>query len=167
MRLLKLLLVLLCFIFATYGTAQAQSKTKPTRRTVRDYYLRLPSEYFTDSARENLRSRAMVVDIRNDYIETAGDAGQPYLQTAVFRYRGSELFAVNAQFEMGSTLKFYRFYKGKLSDVTGKVWPVKLRATDRVYLPRYGTTIIVRDENVPVDQKPRLTIRWRGGRFVK
>ncbi len=167
MRLLKLFLILLCFTFAIYGTAQSQSKTKPTRRTVRDYYLRLPSEYFTESAKENLRLRAMVVDIPNDYIETAGEAGQPYLQTAVFRYRGSELFAVNAQFEMGSTLKFYRFYKGKLSDVTGKVWPIKLRATDRVVLPRYGTTVIVRDETYPGDEKTRLSMRWRNGRFVK
>ena len=173
MRPLKLLLLLSCATISVHGIAQAQSKT-PTkksdtqkRRTVRDYYLKLPSRYFAESPQENLRLRTMIVDIPNDYIETSGEAGQPYLQTALFRYQGTELFAVYAGLDSGYALEFYRLSGGKLSNVTSKVWQTKIRSNDRVYLPRRGTTIVIMDETYPGDEKTRLKLRWKNGRFVK
>ena len=162
MRYLNLLLFLACAIFGVCKMADAQ-----TRRTVRDYYLRMPSSYFLESPSENLRKRPIVVDVANDYIETFGEKGQPYLTTALFRYKGAELFAVYAQLEKGDVLKFYRLSDEKLRDVTKQVWQIKSRPHDRIYLPRRGTTIVIMDETYPGDEKTRLTVKWRNGRFVK
>ena len=112
---------------------KAEFKAAQTRRTVRDYYLRLPSSYFLESSSENLRKRSMIIDIANDFIETSGEKGQPYLQTSLFRHRSIELFAVYAQLEQGDVLKFYRWRDGQLRDVTRQVWRVKPRPYDRIY----------------------------------
>lgn len=171
MKQLKLLLLLLCATTALHNVAESKPRPKGSgvqiRRTVRDYYLLLPSKYFAESARENLRLRPMVIDIANDYIETSGEAGQPYLQTALFRHQGTELFAVYAQLEAGNLLKFYRLSDGRLRDVTKQVWRTKLRPNDRVYLPRRGSNIVIQDETYPGDEKIRFTMRWRNGHFVK
>ncbi len=169
MKQLRLFLFLVFAMFSIHGVAasKSESDTAQTHRTVRDYYVLLPSSYFLESPRENLRKRSMVVDIANDYIETSGEAGQPYLQTSLFRYGKAELFAVYAQFDKGDVLTFYRLRNGRLQDVTRQVWRVKSHAHDRVYLSRHGTSIVIRDETYPGDEKTRLVIRWRGGRFVK
>lgn len=163
MRRLTLFLLLACAMFCVPGAAEP----KATRHTVRDYYLRLPSRYFSESASENLRKRPMVLDIANDYIKTYGEKGQPYLQTALFHYRGAELFGVYAQLKTGDVVNFYRWENGRLRDVTGQMWKVKSRAGDRVYLPRYGTTIIIKDETYLGEEKTRLKMRWNNGRFTK
>ena len=172
MRLFKSSLLLLCATTSLHNVAQA--KPKPTssqaRHTVLDYFLRLGTadkDYVFGSPRNLLHTHLIVKDIARDYIETSGDGGQPYLQTAVFRYHGTELFAVNAGFEEGTTLKFYRWGVKSLKDVTSQVWKMKLRSGDfggdSVVLPRYGTNIVVWDEN----KKVRATFLWRGGRFVR
>lgn len=149
------------------STRQSVPARRAVKRTVRDYYLLLPPEYTTDSARDNLRFRLVVNDIVNDYLETSGEAGQPSLQTALFRHRGAELFVVSALYEIGSTLKFYRWRGGRLREVTREVWPVKLGPEDVAVLPRHGTAIVIKDERESGQKRAPFKMLWRAGRFSK
>lgn len=167
-------LFLVCAVGSIGSIAESKParQTAPAPRTVRDYYLLLPRGYFAESPRENLRLRPMVNDPKNDYLQTRASDTQALITTKLFRYRGAELFAFQHSPVLPVTapnvLKFYRLRGGKLQDVTAQFWPVKLGVNEFVYLPRRGTTIVVRDENDPGEPPVTLfKMVWRGGRFVK
>ncbi len=171
----------LLLLSATTGVcALAESKPArkitPARRTVRDYYLLLPRQYFAESPRENLRLRPMVSDIAGDYLQTRASDSQAHITTKLFRFRGADVFAaqISPVYKVPITsampltiLKFYRLNGGKLQDVTTQIWPVKLGVNQMVYLPRRGTTIVVKDENDTEESTTLFKMLWRQGRFVK
>ena len=172
---MKLLTVLL--LLGATASVSTVAESKPASRTVRNYYLLLPRQYFAESPRENLRSRPMATDLKNDYLQTRASDTQAFITAKLFRYRGAELFAaqISPVYKVPVTsamplsiLKFYRLRNGKLQDVTAGVWPVKLGINQMVYLPPRGTTIVIKDENDPGE--PPITLFkmvWREGRFVK
>ncbi len=151
-------------------SSQAACAPKTRRHTVLQCYDLLPSKFFIVKRRELLSKDYPIaeVDTAHDFLQTGGEAAQPSLQVAIFRYGGTELVGVSGRYEMGGTLNFYRFKNGKLRDVTSQVLPVAFKSTHIAELPRIGTTIRVTEENPDTaDQKHAYNLLWRGGRFVR
>jgi len=146
-----------------------QAQSAPPASVV-DYYLRLPHRYFeiTQAERENgllgtHRGPDTVVDTKNDYIYSPGDAAQPTLTVALFRDRGRVLVAVLADAceDAPQSLDFLRYSHGQWVNVTKSVLPLPFNNRLTYLLPRRGTTIRVRDA-----QGGRVyDLQWKNGRF--
>lgn len=158
---------------------RAQARPRPpasgARHTVLQFYNLLPSNpYFMGGNRAQYIDKKqgwvnVVVDISHDYLRSGGEAGQPQLTLAVFRFRGQELLGVSSSYEMGSDLNFYRLQSGRLRDVTRQVLPLHVPETQHAILPRVGTTIRMESGDDEHDDSGRYlySLLWRNGRFVK
>lgn len=141
----------------------------PRRHSVLEFYNLLPSRYFLGDNRRVMltKDRAPIVDNAHDFLLASGEAGQPGLQVAVFRFRGTETVGVAAAYEMFGELNFYRLRNGRLHDVTQQVLPRRFGQYQVAELPRIGTTIRILNENPEtIDEKLAYRLQWRGGRFV-
>jgi len=141
----------------------------PRRHSVLEFYNLLPSRYFLGDNRRVMltKDRAPIVDIAHDFLLASGEAGQPGLQVAVFRFQGTETVGVAAAYEMFGELNFYRLQNGRLHDVTRQVLPRPFGRNQIAELPRIGTTVRILNENPDtLDDKPAYRLEWRGGRFV-
>lgn len=162
-------------------TAAAQTR----RHTVVDYYKLLPKRFFEIDHPENGKERLRwlregmsprtpapnrsVVDLKHDFLRSAGDGAQGRLDLAVFRYQGQETLAVFDDFEEGE-LSFWRLGKGRLREVTRSVFPFRLPSSSSVELPRTGTTIrVLRGNGYRVPRSKTIVglFAWQKGRFVR
>jgi hypothetical protein len=112
---------------------------------------------------------ARVKDVKNDYLESAGDGAQPSITVALFRHAGNVLVATNTSGEHGSGFDLLRWQNGRWNNVTRALVP-RFSEGNFYAIPRYGTTIRV--FKAPADEfsdKPGAhlyDLKWRGGRFV-
>jgi hypothetical protein len=168
----------------------APSKTKKpvpaTPKTVVDYYLLLPGSYFDNpnASRAERKSwlygetgMGSVVDIKNDYLEMAGDGAQGTIYMALFRHKGRVLVGTYWYGEGGGNFRLMRYENGKWRDVTRALLPVSYREDYHYIIPRYGTTIKVTqgndeenyDESKPFydfGKGPKIyDLVWVNGRF--
>ena len=127
------------------------AKAKP--RTVVDYFYLLPGTNFDGGFASRalrtswLREEGSIIDTKNDYLRMTGEAGQPTLYMALFRYKGRVLVGVYADGEGGGDLSLLRYENGKWRDVTKSMLPVPYNENYIYMIPRYGTTIKVTTGN--------------------
>ncbi|OYT73048.1 MAG: hypothetical protein CFK52_03310 [Chloracidobacterium sp. CP2_5A] len=146
------------------------------RRSLADYFLAIPENYLPNPSRARRRAllrpeHIAVRDERNGYMQIAGDGARPTVTIAKFRKAdGTFLVALTADYEMGSVCYALDDRSGQLTDVSRSVIPDYANCPDfessdcHVYeLPRYGTTIAVKDGQ----GQRRYTLRWRGERFER
>ncbi|MGQ9896461.1 MAG: hypothetical protein ACUVR8_02725 [Acidobacteriota bacterium] len=136
-------------------------------------FLNIPDIYLPSIPRAQRRkllrpAHVVVRDERNGYLQIAGDAGRPTVTIAKFRKsQGTYLIAFTADFEMGSECKLL---DEQFVDVTQELIPDYHKCDDfedpdcYVYeLPRYGTTIVVKDGQ----GRERYRLGWRGNCFER
>ncbi len=158
---------------ASGAAALARPATPP--RTVVDYYLLLPSEYFGGLANEGSRQERLrilrdfkgsLVDTRNGYLYLEGDGAQESLTVCLFRRPDrSYLIAVNANEDSDGgwdpSLDFYLYRNGHLVNVTRSTLLRRFSKKLGYKLPRYGTTIkVITEAGETVYELP-----WVNGRF--
>jgi hypothetical protein len=124
--------------------------------TVLDYYLLLPEKYFEANEKERVKwmldpLRGAIVDVKNGYLYAPGDGAQTDIYVCLFKKAdGNYLIAVKTH--PGDTdeytyLDFYVFEGGRLLDVTKTVLPLAVNEEFKYELPRYGTTIHVKNKS--------------------
>lgn len=157
-------------VVLTLGLAPGAAAQDSGRRpTVVDYFHALG--FFEDPARDNSRmlneALGAVVDIPNGYLYAVGDGAQGPLWVCVFRRTDrSHLVAVMSRSpdtDAYTDLRFYRAAGDGYAEVTESVLPEPVRGGWKYDLPRYGTTIRVRDEH----GRPHHDLAWTGERFVR
>ena len=163
----KLLLTLLTvFLFESISAAQSSPP-----KTVLDYYLLLPEKYFEANKEQRVKwmlapRNGAVVDIKNGYIYAAGDGAQTPIYVCLFkRPYGLPLVAVKSHepdTRDYTHLDFYELKNGTLVEVKKGVLPVKINGDFKYEMPRYGTTINVRDQR----GRRLYNLNWSGRRFV-
>jgi hypothetical protein len=142
-------------------------------KTVRDYFLALPSKYFQGDRQALLQSKSAVLDVANGYLKTPADGGQAGCELALFKRRqGDYVIALSTQDEMGYRSTFLSYQDGQWSEVSGQLVPAYSK---RKYyqLPRQGTTLEV-FALTEVEGMPGATdlgvslgkLGWDGARFV-
>ena len=163
------LTALLLSLLIRQGNSAASTKAV-TRKTVVNYYYLLPDSYFEHSGSKTERKGMLsaansISDLKNDYIRVQLDA-LGTLEVAVFRYKGRDLIAVRRYYE-GCMLWFFRYQEGRWKDVTKQIMPVAFNRKYDYVLPRYGTTIQVRRDLWPSENRGRkiYDLIWRKGRF--
>jgi hypothetical protein len=149
--------------------------TATTDRTVADYFVQAPEQYFkisgddrrvgVDVRRQLMQQSVAVVDPQNGYISTPSPlADLCNYQMAIFRRsQGSHLVALNVTCTMGDTLTILDPDRN-WQDVTATIFPVKLKPSPEVTirLPREGRTIeVMGDKNQPIAQ-----VKFDNDRFV-
>jgi len=138
-------------------------------RTVLDYYRLLPDKYFEADEEQRVNwmldpKRGAVVDVKNGYIYAPGDGAQNTLYVCLFRKADSSyVIAVKADVEGSTQLDFYEYRGGSFVDVTKSVLPVAVDENLEYEMPRYGTTIKVKDRT----GKSLYNLAWGRGRFGK
>jgi hypothetical protein len=146
------------------GIAVAAPRSR-SPRTVVDYYMLLPDEYFEPGDRRSLLKRG-IVDIKNGYLRPGHDGAQWGLEICLFkRPERGDLIAVNGLEppDDGWTpwIHFLTYRNGRLVDVTDKTLPRCFNKRLGYELPRHGTTIKV----VTEAGKRVYDLVWAKGRF--
>lgn len=159
--------------------SDAGQRAKPkggAARSVVDYFLAIPDECLPEPSRARRRAllrpeHVTVRDERNGYLQVAGDGARPTVTVAKFRKTdGTFLVVFTADYELGSVCRALDDRNGRLIDVSRAVIPDYAECRDfeaedcRTYeLPRYGTTIVVKDGQ----NRRRYALRWLGDRFER
>ena len=163
MRRLIYFLIALLVLPPSFSVAQSS-----TPRTVLDYYLLLPDKYFEANKEQRVKwmldpKRGAVVDIKNGYIYAPGDGAQISIYVSLFtRAAGSPLIAVKSDTEGLTDLDFYEYKQGALVEISKGLLPVKVNEEFKYEMPRYGKSIVVRNQ-----QSQRVySLVWSGRRFV-
>lgn len=176
--------------------AWQKSLAEKKKKNIKDYFLLLPTDFldcehmrdfderFAYSTKERREELITKVDLKNGYLEFGG----PQSQLAIFKDvtskkdiiavqiggcgAGNTCGAINALMQLeGATWKFRvdLLPQGKTLE---ELYYEELR-TDAVCpyfdLPQYGTTILVRNECLVNECKPRAVVArylWSGERFV-
>ena len=127
-----------------------------TPRTVVDYYLLLPDKYFEANKEQRVKwmldhKRGAIVDVKNGYLLAPGDGAQMSIVVCLFKnHDGTYLVGVDASYWEDieyTRLNFYRYENGNFIDVTKAVLPVAPHEELKYEMPRYGTTIEVRNQH--------------------
>lgn len=153
-------------VLLSLGSAGAAPK-----RSVVDYYLLLPQEYFEiprEGRRDWLKQGGTVIDIPNGYLNTVADGAQMNLEVCLFRKPdGSYVVAVSndGRDEGGGETLFHllTYRGGRWSNVTRSLLPVRVSDSLIYKLPRRGRTIHVTNAR----GKRLYDLEWVGTRFVK
>ena len=141
-------------------------------KTVLDYYLLLPDEYFEANEEQRVKwmldpKRGAVVDIKNNYIFAPGDGAQTSIYVCLFkRSSGRPLIAVKSHesdTDQFTHLQFFEYKRGTLVEVKQGVLPVKLNEEFKYKMPRYGRSIEVKNQR----GRKIYNLTWSGTRFVK
>jgi len=161
---------LLAVVLSSGGLQHALGSSPP-RKTVVDFYLLLPSQYFDsafNSRQERLRWARLpysVIDTRHGYLDMAGDGAQQSMTVCLFkRPDGTYLVAAgdNEREVFDPFLDFYEEHAGRLRDVSrNTVLPVRYDAALNYQLPRYGRTIRVTDTRGHL----KYDLMWERTRF--
>lgn len=174
--------LLICFLgFGLAAAAQQQTKQP---KTVRDFFMLLPAEYFSldccinkslrKGKEEYLRRYLDVEDAANGYMKGSGDAAQDGFAMALFKHsNGTYLIAFYTYGEGGVEdtpwCVFLDYKNGKWTNVSRTVVP-NYNAQKYIYeLPRRGTTIEVfaKDEMGEDFYKGKklYDLTWENGKF--
>ncbi len=163
-----------------FTTAQAPSPRAGRPKTVREFFLLLPQDYFGveccgGSLREYLKKYLVVEDTANGYLEGGGDGAQPGFKMALFkRPDGSYLIGLETFGEGLDDNYFLEYRNGKWLDVAARDVPRYSRKNFYV-IPRYGTTIEVFDRVFPESESPEFSekgrkklydLLWKNGNFT-
>ena len=163
MRKLLCFVIALLVLFPSFSAAQSS-----TPRTVLDYYLLLPEKYFEANKEQRVKlmldpKRGAVVDIKNGYIYAPGDGAQMSIYVCLFRRpTDSPLIAVKSDFEELTSLDFYEYKQGALVEISKGVLPVKVNEEFKYEMPRYGKSIVVRNQR----GKRIYSLVWSGRGFT-
>lgn len=171
--------LLLCFGWWTPFQASAGQKARAksaASRSLADYFLAIPEDCLPDPSRARRRAllrpeHIAVRDERNGYLQIAGDGARPTVTVAKFRKTdGTFLVVFTADYELGAVCRAFDDRNGQLIEVSRTVIPDYGACRDfeaddcQVYeLPRYGTTIVVKDGQ----NRRRYALRWLGDRFER
>ena len=164
---LKIYALALLTVFGSQPAGSARQSAPP--RTVLDYYVLLPDKYFEADKEQRVQwmldpGRGAVVDVKNGYIYAPGDGAQWSLHVCLFKKAdGSYVVAVKSDVEGETFLDFYTYKNGRFVDVTKSVLPLAVNRNLEYEMPRYGTTIKVRDKN----GRSVYDLVWSGGRFAR
>jgi hypothetical protein len=156
-------------------------KEEKTPKTVRDYFLLLPEDYFAIDCCDNNKDKYLeqylgVEDIKNGYMDGGGDGAQSTFRMALFkRPDKTYLIALNVFGEVEDNYFFLDYSNGKWKDISKQSVPEYSK--DRIYeIPRYGTTVGVFEKKVfDTDGENNLTEKgrkyfdlvWKEGKFIK
>jgi hypothetical protein len=180
-NLLQTSLFLIVLIFAVTAIS-AQSKAP---KTVRDYFLLLPSKYFSldccmestpkKSKEKYLEQYLDVEDTANGYMKGNGDGAQEAFEMALFKKTdGSYLIGFYTIGEGGVEevpyTVFLQYRAGRWTDVSKTVIP-GYAPTKRIYqIPRQGTTVEVFEKDEAASDfnkgKKLHDLVWKNGKFA-
>lgn len=154
----KYLLILLLLSLANLLDPQLTNAQE--RKTIKDYFLNLPSDYIrmTPGGKQMnraerlqaLESGGTILDINNGYLRTTGDTC--FHELAIFkRSKGSPLVAVNTICTVGDSIAIIdpdRNWK----DITAQVFPMQTLKTNNelgvtIKLPRQGKIITIGEDS--------------------
>lgn len=179
----------LCIFILTVSifvqNAQAQSKNP---KTVRDFFMLLPQNYFTlegcqpakdrnckKARNDYLKTFTEVEDTANGYFKGGCDGAQSCLEMALFKRPDNSYIVGLAVFaEMMNDYYFLEYKNGSWSDVSAKVVP-KYSKKNMYELPRKGTTIEVfakkitdTGDNYEISEKGAklYDLEWKNGKFT-
>jgi hypothetical protein len=178
-RFCSLLMLISVLLLSAISQARSAEPRIAKPKTVLDYFLLLPYEPFFHEIGESQSARKKwlyekgvgnIIDIKNDYIRMSGDAAQPTMYMALFRYHGRVLVGVYEYGEGGvemASLHFMRYENGRWKDVTKAMLPVSYNDHYFYRLPRYGTTIrVTRGDPIGEDGGKKVyDLVWIKGRF--
>ncbi len=156
----------------------AQPAISKDRKTIKDYFLELPSTYIRinpggsqisrPDRSDILKRGGTIVDLNNGYLRTVSDSC--FHELAMFNRAGaSPLIAVNTVCTMGGSLAIVdpdRQWK----NVTTQVFPMQTLKTSKelggelavnIKLPRQGRIITIGDD----DKQVRWNIDFKNGKF--
>ena len=146
----------------------AYQTSKP--RTVLDYYLLLPDKYFEANREQRVKwmldpKRGAIVDVRNGYIYAPGDGAQMSIHVCLFKKAdGSYLIGVKSSYWEDieyTNIDFYSYKGDRFLEVTNDVLPVAENEELKYEMPRYGTTIKVKNKR----GRKIYDLVWVGDRF--
>ena|ERR1043165_7714688 len=178
-------LLILGLTFTLLALAVNAQRHEP--RTVREYFMALPSKYFSidccasdtkpyGKAKADYLTRYLdVEDTANGYLSGDGDAAQEGFVMALFkRADGSYLIGFYTHGEGGVEdtpwTVFLNYRNGKWSDVSRQVVTGYNKFKYIYELPRTGTTVSVFKKNEMGDGykgKKLYDLEWKNGRFVR
>jgi hypothetical protein len=168
LSMLKIYPVVLLAVFSIQPSSVAYQSSKP--RTVLDYYLLLPDKYFEANKEQRVKwmldpKRGAIVDVRNGYIYAPGDGAQMSIYVCLFKKAdGSYLIGVKSSYWEDieyTDLDFYIYEGGGFLEVTKSVLPIAENEELKYEMPRYGTTVKVRNKR----GKKIYELVWGGERF--
>lgn len=165
----------------------AESQTKQPR-TVRDFFMLLPEQYFTlegcfpdkdkdcrQARLDYLKTFAEIEDTKNGYLKGGCDGAQACLEMALFkRPDGTYLIGMATFAEMINDFYFLDYAGGKWTDVSASVVP-EYSKKNYYELPRYGTTvkvfakkIVEQTDDYEISEKGAklYDLEWKGGKFT-
>lgn len=178
----KVLFALLFVWLATMATTAQKKSVKPTPKTVRDFFMLLPSAYFEvgcckDTKESYLKTYLDVEDTANGYMKGGAEAGQGGFEMTLFKKPDNAYIIGLYTFgEVWDDFRFLEYRGGKWFDVSKKVVPDY--SSKRWYiLPRYGTKVEVYERNREetaseedfeiVEKGEKLyDLEWKNGKFV-
>jgi hypothetical protein len=159
--------------------------TNDEPRTVRDFFNRLPQQYFTlegcrretdkncERARaEYVKSYLEVEDTANGYWKSSCDGGQSCLRMALFkRPDAGYIVGVHTLHEADEINYFLEYRDGAWTDISAKVVP-EFSNRNIYELPRYGTTVEVYEKVYPEPEfsergKKIYELEWKNGKFAR
>ena len=149
LRILLILTLVACFEAAVSRSQSVQPKT------VLQFYSLLPDKYFEADHEQRMTwmldpKRGAVVDLKRGYLYAPGDGAQSDIYVCLFRRgNGSYLIGVKASHWEDieySDIAFYLYQDQTFNDVTKSVLPVAPTEGLKYEMPRYGTTIRVRNK---------------------
>ena len=149
-------------------SAPANSRPK----TVLDYYLLLPEEFFEASKEERVNwmldpKRGAIVDLKNGYVFAPGDGAQTSLYVCLFRRPHMNPVVVVKSHPPDTDeytyLNFYEYNSGALVVLTNNIVPVHINEELTYKMPCYDRSIEVTTRS---DRKLYKLV-WSGASFVK
>lgn len=169
------------FIFSLISAADLNPGTLPGEKTVVDYYLQLPDEYFQCETVKILRQKDKLSqikrkDVKKGYIlASTSDGGIP-IEIALFTddYMGIKVLAVNVRCRWGCMcrkLDFFFVSDGKLMKSEGEGLFPEIEDIEKAAGITGGYEFIIPEgsRNIKVASeesgKVLLTIDWSGGTF--
>lgn len=160
-------------------TKKDGSSDKNDPKTVRDYFMLLPSKYFIieccDGDKEAyLKQYLGVEDTKNGYMDGGGDAAQSTFRLALFkRPDKTYVVALNVFGELTDDYYFLDYNDGNWKDISREMIPEF--SNNKIYeIPRRGTTIPVFEKrvidtlesgNLTEKGKKLYDLSWQNGRF--
>lgn len=175
------IVIIIGFIFSIISAADLDSGTRQGEKTVVDYYLQLPDEYFQCEIVKIFRQKDKLSqikrkDIKKGYIlASTSDGGIP-VEIALFTddYMGITVLAVNVRCSSGCMcrkLDFFFVSDGKLMKSEGEGLFPKIEDIEKAAGVTGGYEFIIPEgsKNIKVASeesgKVLLTIDWSGGTF--
>lgn len=173
-------------LLMTLGSVVIVSAQAKQPKTVRDYFMALPPEYFSldccinkdqrKAKAEYLKRYLNIEDTANGYMSGYGDAAQEGFAMALFkRPNGTYLIGLYTYGEGGVEdtpwTHFLDYKNGKWTDVSRSAVSGYSKEKFIYGLPRQGTTIEVfaKDENGEDFYKGKKLhdLVWKNGKFIK